>query len=352
MKIRMTWTIVAIFMTAYCQAGIEKNLEDFFNRFGSSSNVSSAEIYQGQKAGYATGGGLSVRNRVMNSKIVTVSMPSFDAGCGGIDAYMGGFSYINDEQFINMMKSIGSSAIGYAFLLGLKTVSPMISDTVEGLQVIANTVNSMNINSCETASTIVDAVWPKKLVGEGHVCQAALSNKGSAESYLSARGKCSDPNRYEFLSEEERKFVFGGVQNIVWEALKQQTLLVGNQKLSELFMTMIGTVITKQVKTSNGFKLEVQSWASKIKEPDFLEHLLKGGKLPIYRCGENKYDQCLTIDEKEIELNKNVAWFGKIRKMLGTIQEKILSDYYTIRGWDEEGQPTGETRRALGLESG
>ena len=49
---------------------------------------------------------------------------------------------------------------------------------------------------------------------------------------------------------------------------------------------------------------------------------------------------------------ESISVGGEPRVVSKDIQEKILSDYYTIRGWDEEGQPTGETRRALGLESG
>jgi len=43
---------------------------------------------------------------------------------------------------------------------------------------------------------------------------------------------------------------------------------------------------------------------------------------------------------------------GESRVVSRDTQERILSDYYTIRGWNEEGQPTGDTCRTLGLDPG
>ena len=110
--------LLLIFMPFQAWADLHDELNKFFDRAGASVNVSSGEIYQGQKAGYMTGGGITVRGRVINSKPLSVSLPGFDAGCGGIDIFNGGFTFINHEQLV------GSSAFGYAFLLGLETVSP------------------------------------------------------------------------------------------------------------------------------------------------------------------------------------------------------------------------------------
>lgn len=41
---------------------------------------------------------------------------------------------------------------------------------------------------------------------------------------------------------------------------------------------------------------------------------------------------------------------GKERRVARDDQERMKRDYYRIRGWDEAGRPTPETRRALGIE--
>ena len=81
-------------------ADLKKDLNEFFDSFGASTNVSSAEVYEGQKAGYATGGSVTVRNRLLNSKILTVNLPKINAGCGGIDIYAGGMSFVSSEKLI------------------------------------------------------------------------------------------------------------------------------------------------------------------------------------------------------------------------------------------------------------
>ncbi len=36
--------------------------------------------------------------------LAAITPPSANAGCGGIDLYMGGFSFVNKEQFVAMLK--------------------------------------------------------------------------------------------------------------------------------------------------------------------------------------------------------------------------------------------------------
>ncbi|VZZ91554.1 conjugal transfer protein TraH [Escherichia coli] len=42
-----------------------------------------------------------------------LTLPDINAGCGGIDAYLGSFSFINGEQLQRFVKQIMSNAAGY-----------------------------------------------------------------------------------------------------------------------------------------------------------------------------------------------------------------------------------------------
>ena len=134
---------VGLFLLPFClQADLNKDLNKFFNRYGASSHVDSAEVYNGQKAGYFTGGGFVARGKVVNTQLVSVNLPRFDAGCGGIDIFAGGFSFINHEQLITTLKSIASNAIGHAFMLGLEVVSPQTANITKQLQTWANNMQT------------------------------------------------------------------------------------------------------------------------------------------------------------------------------------------------------------------
>ena len=308
-------------------AGLNEDLNKFFGSFGSAGNVSSGDVYKGQAAGYMTGGGVCIRNRVMNSKIVTANLPRFDAGCGGIDIYSGGFSFIDHDQLIQNLKSIGSNAVGYAFLLGLETVSPQVANTIKQLQSWANTINALSINSCEAASTLTGAVWPVKTMGSQHICRNFAGKKGAFADYISARHKCSQSTEHTQIMESLNsndiyKDILKDEYNLAWEAIQKQMLLMGNNDLAEFFMSLMGTVIIR--KDDNNTVIE--TWPSKIDNESFLKTLIEGGNAEIYTCKSDSNNRCLFLNLNNIEIKKEYAWLGKIQDMLLEMQNNIMND--------------------------
>lgn len=290
---------------------------------GGSANVNSAEIYNGQKAGYGTGGGVTVRNRVMNSKYATVQLPAFDAGCGGIDIYAGGFSFIDSTQLIETLKSIGASSTGYAFLLGLETVSPQIANTIRQLQSWANTINSTGINSCETAAQLVGSVWPKNEMASQHICRSMGGHEGQFKSYISARHQCSNKK----TSQESRRNVaeknpdlLYEEYNIAWRAIQKDAFLAANLELADLIMTIMGTIVVREVEDHK----QISRYASKVDDEGFLSKILEGGSASIYTCADRK--QCLSVTTKDYIIPYQESWTGKIQKQLENIQQKIWDD--------------------------
>lgn len=306
-------------------ADLHTELNNFFERFGSQSNVSSASIYEGQKAGYLTGGGMAIRNRIVNQSPMTVNLPSIDAGCGGIDLYAGGFSFINSDQLISSLKNVGSSATGYAFLLGLETVSPQVANTIKNLQTWANNINSFNINSCEMAAGLVGSVWPRQTQASQHICKTLGGKKGLFDDYLSARHNCSQSserdNFRKRISEDKdyQDFLFEDY-NIAWRVIQKQPFLAKDTETAELFMALMGTVIF----TQKGNEPYIDPIDSKIYDESFLKSLLEGGELNLYTCQGSS--DCLKVCEKQIYLPPEKSWMGKIRQQMLSIQNKILTD--------------------------
>lgn len=65
------------------QADVNGDLNGFFNNLGYSGNVTQAQAWQGQAAGYFSGGSVYLRNPVKNVQLVSMQLPSLNAGCGG-----------------------------------------------------------------------------------------------------------------------------------------------------------------------------------------------------------------------------------------------------------------------------
>src|SRR5438309_755089 len=84
-------------------ASINSDLTNFFNGMGFSNNETAPNAYQSQEAGYYSGGSLFARDSVRDVQIVQIDLPSFRSGCGGIDLFTGGFSFVNSQQLVDAM---------------------------------------------------------------------------------------------------------------------------------------------------------------------------------------------------------------------------------------------------------
>jgi len=162
----------ALIPSAY--AGIEQDLNHFFDALGYTSNVSNGGAYEGQSAGLYTGGSLLARNAVRNTQMASMQLPSYRAGCGGIDLFTGGFSFINSDNLVQTLENIGNNAVSFAFLLALESMAPVVESTTVILNDWAQKINQANINSCESAASLVGGAWPKTDVAQKQVCEAVI----------------------------------------------------------------------------------------------------------------------------------------------------------------------------------
>jgi len=139
------------------------------------------------------GGGYTLK--VPNIKLTpfAIQAPSLKAGCGGIDMVFGSLGFLDKEQFVKFAEGILAAAPGVAFDLALKTLCPSCADTLKSLQAMANQINTMSLDSCQTATALgnmaLDAV-------AGNNAKDSLSNnktnnffKGINENYLTPATK-------------------------------------------------------------------------------------------------------------------------------------------------------------------
>ena len=228
-------------------ADLNTEMQSMFNDLGALGNVTTPGAFRGQAMNLYTGGSLMMRAPGRNYPLVNTQLPSMRAGCGGIDIYGGAFSFINKQQFIAMLRNIGSNAVGYAFKLALQSISPDIDKLLTELQDQMNKINAMNINSCEAAQALVNGV-----VGEfdssvqsgcanisqylGSVsdrAEARLSCATNAPAVVKSAANSADPNV------RNATFIKG---NVTWLALNQVGGTISQQE-KELIMSLIGTVI-------------------------------------------------------------------------------------------------------------
>jgi conjugative transfer pilus assembly protein TraH len=256
---------------------------------------------------------------------MTVQMPGFRGGCGGIDLWTGGFSYIKADQMIDMLRNIGSSAASYAFMLAVQTVSPQIYNIMNELNALATHINQTNINSCEVAATALGGVWPKSDQSSKHLCQAMGTNLGAFSDWSAARQGCGAKGDRERVfrekgSDPRYKDMLVGEFNLAWKAIQTNSFLSSDKALAELFMTLVGSIIVSK----NGEGYTVQLLSSHADRDDVLGGLLNGGDTPLYSCGSDV--NCLSPIVSRVSLPEASALLRKTQNILEVLVQKIYDD--------------------------
>jgi hypothetical protein len=102
--------------------------------FGSLVNVTNPTAHLGQRRGVLSGGSVFARNRILNTNLVNIVPPSFEAGCGGIDVFAGSFSFVSRGQLTQLIRAIASNAASYAFKLALDSMCQNCGQVMDSLQ--------------------------------------------------------------------------------------------------------------------------------------------------------------------------------------------------------------------------
>jgi len=310
---------------------ISSSLTSFFNKMGMASNITPPALFKDQAAGYATGGGISFSGNVMDSKLAHIEMPSIRYGnCGDIDIYAGGFSFISGEKIVQTLKSVATSSAGYAFMLALETVSPQLANNVKQLQSWANTINGIGINSCETAASLVSAVWPRSQEASNAICRSSAASGGIMRDYIDARHACSEPSQYSTMmnkAERENPHILKDEFNIAWKVIHDDPFFAagsGGAALKHVFMSITGTVV---VKKQPGGKLKIDAFPSKVFDEQFMQKLMEGGRAPIYSCRDTgSTTKCLEVSESTVTIGPDLAIKSKVETLLGRMQRKVTTD--------------------------
>ena len=325
MKLRAWFGILLFIMPMeHLSASIESDLKAFFESAGLASNINSPGAYQDQSAGYYTGGSLMARGTVKHAQLGTLQMPGYRVGCGGIDAWTGGFSHISSEELTKFLRAVGSNASSYAFLLGIQTISPIIYNQLNELNALATRVNQLNISSCETAATMLGGLWPKTDQSSKHLCQAMGSNLGTFSDWSAARQGCGVKGEREAVlnrrgSDPRYSNMLAGEFNLVWKALQLNAFLKHDKALAELLMTLSGTLISKK----EGESYELRHFMGHADKDSLLKSLLEGGETQLYHCTD---EHCLNPEPQKVMLPKESALLPKVHKILEELVTHIIQD--------------------------
>lgn len=253
MKINLLLTIILLLPAMYVRADIENGLDNMFVLTGNEP-----QIYQSQRRSGFASGTLRLRAPISTYQVVNLSPPSLRSGCGGIDMYGGSFTFINAEQFRQMLRQIGANALGYAFKLALSSMCDSCEQTLTGLQDMVQNLNKMQVDTCKWAKGFVNdaaKALPGTFKEEDKLNETAIGtfSDGFAaitdmftnpeDSVSGGNAEGADPAKRD------------RVGNFTWNAVREynaganMAFTPGNIDNNELLMNIAGTFIFGETAT-------------------------------------------------------------------------------------------------------
>ncbi len=275
-------------------------------------------------------GSFSARFPTQNFNIIAFDPPRINAGCSGIDMYMGSFSFINAEQLKTMLRAIAQGAVGFAFKSALRAICGMCEATLSDLQHITQQMNAMGKNTCALSKMTTDYLMDKGGIKEKAEGSESLLKTARAQ----VQGWWSGLEQARSNPRSDRANEYNG--NLIIRALynSQATERFGASggatfygmagDLPELIMNLVGTRIVPTDANDNKTCSSDSTGSDCAKNPEILigklsfDHILKGRseggeRVAFYKCDtKNAEMSCQQPTEGDFQFDGTKRYVQKM----------------------------------------
>ncbi|MBB3267644.1 conjugative transfer pilus assembly protein TraH [Azospirillum sp. OGB3] len=276
-------------------AGLQSQIDSLF---GSMSNTTPPGVWETQRRGVFAGGQFTAKNRIMNENLISFVPPSFEAGCGGIDLFGGSFSFINADQFVQLMRGIAANAAGYAFQLALGSMCPECASIIEQIQKKIQELNQFFGNSCQLAQGIVNDTLGAALKKQETEASKISFSKGIGDIFQSWTNTGGSGPVQDVANNTPNEFETKVKGNLVWRALKKHAVsgwfTGGDEDMLEAMMNITGTVVVGDMEDAGDGKKAPRYTAitgNKIRFRDLVNGT-NGQPIPVLRCDNKGANGC------------------------------------------------------------
>ncbi|QMI49760.1 conjugal transfer protein TraH [Burkholderia sp. MBR-1] len=245
---------IVVFSTPYvasiAYAGVSTQMDVMWN-------TTAARTYGNDMGIGAFGGNFTLRSPINTFTVMSFDPPHFDAGCGGIDMFLGSFSFMNGEQFKAMVRMIIQNAAGYLVHLAISAICNPCESIMAKLEKIMQELNSAQMNTCRISKMMVstalqspglNGLIPLLGTAKDEVNQNALTAQGGFSDFMTAISTgFSSGNTSTNASQQDSTTDYANV--VVNAVMTKNTLSTfsspgifgGNLGLTELLVSIFGT---------------------------------------------------------------------------------------------------------------
>lgn len=152
---RCRLTLLALPLLAVCGFASPASAQSWAESWFDNVTYTSPGSFEDQTRGYITAGGMSGRVDVHNDYLMSVTLPKIRAGCGGIDMFLGGMSFLDPDYLVQKLESILQAAPAVAFQYLLETLDEKMGNIISKMEAATNFLNSIQVNDCRLANRMV-----------------------------------------------------------------------------------------------------------------------------------------------------------------------------------------------------
>ncbi len=186
MKVKVKACAIILCSLMFSSASAD-SLEDAFDSIR--TQTVDAGIYKSKTRTSATLGSFSARVDTTSFNLISYTPPRFSAGCGGIDAHFGGFSFVNGIDFQQLVENVSQNALGLVLHLAIEVGCAVCSEKLALIQEWAQKAAEFSVDSCMAAKSLVK--WGASALD---VCQASsgkAATSGTAADGSEAQKSCA-----------------------------------------------------------------------------------------------------------------------------------------------------------------
>lgn len=245
-------------------ASLPARAGDWVNDWFDQSTTTSPGSLKTQQRGFYTAGAFQSRWRMTNEYPISVSAPKFSAGCGGIDMFGGGFTYMDPEYLVEKLERAIQAAPAIAFSMAMSEYCKVCQTTMESMEQITDYLNSIQINDCRLANGLGKVIVTKgddmsvfkdmrQKADQGlAIITGQAKNQQDVDDYTRSHDGKAKADPSEAVSECPTVFntVFSDgsiVENV--------TGLLSLEDYADLMRGMIGDVYIKKDTTTNNYRI-------------------------------------------------------------------------------------------------
>jgi hypothetical protein len=190
---KLVSVIVAVALLAQAPLAAATDLSSAFSTLltnGSAAAVNKPGHYQSAARNSFVAGGLEMRvprNQGVDAQLFSFTPPRVSAGCNGVSAYFGGFSFISGAEFDQLVKNIASgAALGFVTMLVMKGLCPQCEDIVTKLKNAAQAASRLSIDSCKLGQEAAAKFSGYASDHSTELCGTTTADAGSSSDFLSS----------------------------------------------------------------------------------------------------------------------------------------------------------------------